>query len=149
MATVRIAMTGNRTGILAICFSLAMVALASERAFADGSSGHYLATVANLESRRSATCVEMRCSTRVCAQRTTTRRLAGATICRTREDTQTRIPMMESASAVATNCHSRTPPENAVQSREVHRASVATICRTRKAVSPPRLRRSAAVAGSS
>jgi hypothetical protein len=52
---------------------------------------------------------------------------------------------MESAIAVATNCRSRTPSQNAVQSPDVHRRSVATICRTKQHVFPARLRRSAAV----
>jgi hypothetical protein len=40
MATVRIAMIGNRTAILAVWFSLGLVAVAPERAFADGASLH-------------------------------------------------------------------------------------------------------------
>jgi hypothetical protein len=57
----------------------------------------------------------------VCEQPTMNRHFRGATICRTREDTETRISDMESANAIATNCRSRTPAQNPVQSRDVLR----------------------------
>src|ERR1043165_10160542 len=68
-----------------------------------------------------AECVAVALSITVWGQPTTTRRFRGATICRTREDTETRISDRDSANAVATNCRSRTPSRNAVQSGDVRR----------------------------
>ena len=83
--------------------------------------GHCGQSLIRDDQSHAAECVPAALSITVCGQPTTNRRFRDATICRTREDTETRISDMESADAIATNCRSRTPTQNPVQSPDVLR----------------------------